>query len=52
MGDMLDPETDMLGDVAGELVENWGCEELVGRGVLYGKGRCDIVVIFSLMDSL
>ena len=23
MGDMLDPETDMLGDVAGELVENW-----------------------------
>jgi len=23
IGDMLDPETDMLGEVAGELVMNW-----------------------------
>jgi len=28
IGDMLDPETDMLGDVAGELVINWGWTEL------------------------
>ena len=31
MGDMLDPDTDMLGEVAGELVENWNNNSILNR---------------------